>query len=213
MIMHIESMKLSEVSLSSEFKRMKIMNEIVYPLRKMNNGLLVAGLQNIFRQFGLIIGSEELQNKRYGKSTVAKASTNFRLALQTTALKSKEDYLAPDRSEIRLLPTIKGGGLCHCTLPAGKTSSPVAYYHVEEIWYVLEGEGEVWRRNEEVEEIISVKAGISLTIPPDTAFQFRNTGTEPLCILIATMPPWPGEQEANKDVVGIWTPTVRANAK
>ena len=72
--------------------------------------------------------------------------TSSDLTFQTSALKSDADYLAPDGSEIRLLPTMKGGGLCHCTLPVGKTSSPVAHQNVEEIWYVIEGEGEVWRK-------------------------------------------------------------------
>lgn len=128
------------------------------------------------------------------------------------ALKGEADYLAPDGSEIRLLPTMNGGGLCHCTLPAGKTSSPVAHRHVEEIWYILEGVGEVWRKNSEAEEIVSVSAGTSLTIPPSAAFQFRNTGSGPLCILIVTMPPWPGPQEAKK-AVGPWLPTVTPGAK
>lgn len=98
-------------------------------------------------------------------------------------------------------------GLYHCTLLAGKTSSPVAHRHVEEIWYVLEGEGEVWRKASGAKEVVSISAGMSLTIPPRTAFQFRNTGTGPLRILIVTMPPWLGPQEAEK-VVGPWLPTI-----
>ncbi len=105
--------------------------------------------------------------------------------------------------QIRLLPTMKGGGLSHCTLPAGKTSSAVSHRHVEEIWYVIDGQGEVWRKTARAEETIGVAAGTSLTIPPRTSFQFRNTGAGPLCILIATMPPWPGPQEAEK-TAGVW---------
>lgn len=134
------------------------------------------------------------------------------LILQTRAFKEEADYLAPDGSEIRLLPTMKGGGLCHCTLPAGKTSSPVAHRHVEEIWYVLEGEGEVWRKASEAEEVVTISTGTSLTIPPRTAFQFRNTSVSPLRILIATMPPWPGPQEAEK-ADGIWLPSVTPDAE
>ena len=138
--------------------------------------------------------------------------TDSESILQTVVLKSEADYLAPDGSEIRLLPTMKGGGLCHCTLPAGKTSSAVVHLQVEEIWYVLEGQGEVWRRNSGVEEIIRVSAGVSLTIPPRTAFQFRNTGVCALNILIVTMPLWPGPQEAEK-AVGPWLPTVTLGAE
>jgi mannose-6-phosphate isomerase-like protein (cupin superfamily) len=34
-------------------------------------------------------------------------------------------------------------------------------------------------------------------------FQFRTTSEEALCILIATMPPWPGKEEA-VPVDGYW---------
>jgi mannose-6-phosphate isomerase-like protein (cupin superfamily) len=94
-------------------------------------------------------------------------------------LKPDADYLAPDGSESRLLPTMKGGGLCHYTHPVGKTSSPVAHRQVEEVWYVASGEGGVWRKNAAGEETVRVCAGSSLTIPPRTAFRFRNTGGSP----------------------------------
>ena len=129
--------------------------------------------------------------------------------LQTLILRAEADYLAPDGSEIRLLPTMNSGGLCHCTLPTGRTSSPVVHRQVEEIWYVVSGEGEVWRKNAAAEETVRVGVGMSLTIPPRTAFQFRNTGGGPLCILIVTMPPWPGAQEAEK-AVGVWPTTTTA---
>jgi len=126
--------------------------------------------------------------------------------MQTALLKSDADYLAPDGSEIRLLPTVDAGGMCHCTLPIGKTSLPVAHSRVEEIWFVVSGEGEVWRKNVTEEKLVPVRAGSSLTIPRRTAFQFRNTGDSPLCILIVTMPPWLGPQDAEK-AAGIWPAT------
>ena len=39
------------------------------------------------------------------------------MKFETKRLTLKPDYAAPDGSEIRLLPTLKGGGLSHCTLP------------------------------------------------------------------------------------------------
>jgi mannose-6-phosphate isomerase-like protein (cupin superfamily) len=63
----------------------------------------------------------------------------------TKQLPEKVDQIAPDGSEIRLLMSLGGGGLCHCTLPAGKTSSAVKHKTVEEIWYFLAGQGELWR--------------------------------------------------------------------
>ena len=128
---------------------------------------------------------------------------DFGSILQTSLLKSDADYLAPDSSEIRLVPTMSGGGLCHCTLPAGKTSKAVKHRTVEEIWFFLEGQGEVWRKLDDHEEIVKVKPGISLTIPVGTHFQFRNTGSEALRFIIVTMLPWPGPEEA-KEVKNNW---------
>jgi len=115
-------------------------------------------------------------------------NTNSETGLQTSSLNSYLDYLAHDGSEIRLLTMMKGGGLCHCKLPPGKISSPVSPGRVEEIWYVLEGEGEVWRKNQVAEEIVKVSVETILTIPTSAEFQFRNTGSGSLCILIDTMP-------------------------
>lgn len=41
------------------------------------------------------------------------------------------DYLAPDGSEIRLLRSMKGGGLAHCTLPPGAVSQAVRHKTVK----------------------------------------------------------------------------------
>ena len=115
---------------------------------------------------------------------------------ETKRLPQDYDYLAPDGSEIRLLTQVQGGGLCHCALPEAGVSEPVYHKTVEELWYCISGQGEVWRKQGFREEITPVYSGVSLSIPVGTAFQFRNTGVEPLCFLIATMPPWPGKEEA-----------------
>ena len=126
------------------------------------------------------------------------------LSFETKVLPEEYDYPAPDGSEIRLLPTMNGGGLAHCTLPVGGVSKPVYHRTVEEIWYFLEGKGEVWRKQDENEEVVTVYQGVSLTIPVGSHFQFRNTGDVPLCFIIVTMPPWPGKQEAVELDEGYW---------
>ena len=75
------------------------------------------------------------------------------------------NYLAPDGSEIRLLNSLARGGLCHVTLPPEATSKAVKHLTVDEIWYFIEGRGQVWRKLGEVERIVEVKPGMSLTIP------------------------------------------------
>jgi mannose-6-phosphate isomerase-like protein (cupin superfamily) len=116
---------------------------------------------------------------------------------KTEMLKESYDYLAPDQSEIRLLIQTEKGDIAHCALPPGKTSLAVKHKTINEIWYFLEGEGEVWRKMEGLdEEITQVKPGLALHIPTGAHFQFRNTGETYLKFLITCMPTWPGEEEA-----------------
>lgn len=106
------------------------------------------------------------------------------------------DYLAPDLSEIRLLVDGGRAGLAHCTLPAGRVSRAVRHQTVEELWYVLGGEGAMWRSLDGADEILPVCTGSSLTVAPGARFQFRSGAAAPLQILIATVPRWPGASEA-----------------
>ena len=74
--------------------------------------------------------------------------------------------------------------------------SAVKHGRVEEIWYFIRGQGQVWRKLGDHEEVVDVSPGVTLTIPVETHFQFRNTGWEPLCFIIATVPPWRGNEDA-----------------
>ena len=108
----------------------------------------------------------------------------------------RHDVLAPDGSEIRFLPQLRGGSMVHCTLPPGAVSLAVTHRTVEELWYVLSGAGELWRRQGEREEVVALRPHTGHSIPLGTHFQFRNPGPEPLSFVIVTMPPWPGMDEA-----------------
>jgi mannose-6-phosphate isomerase-like protein (cupin superfamily) len=121
----------------------------------------------------------------------------------TSHLAQKPDTVAPDGSEVRLLCAMGGGSMAHFRLLPGAVSKAVAHRTVEEIWVVTAGIGRLWRRLSEVEEIIQLESGTSLTIPIGTAFQFRNDGATPLDIIGVTMPPWPGMDEAYV-VAGPW---------
>jgi mannose-6-phosphate isomerase-like protein (cupin superfamily) len=125
------------------------------------------------------------------------------VALAARRLPREHDTLAPDGSFIRLLASGERASMVHCTLAPGQTSSAVAHRSVEELWYVLSGAGEVWRRRGDAEQTTVLEAGVSLNIPTGAHFQFRNTGDAPLRFVIATMPPWPGEHEA-RAVPGRW---------
>ena len=66
--------------------------------------------------------------------------------LDYNRLPKGHDTLAPDGSEIRLMSATSRGSMVHCTLHPGEVSLPVAHRTVEEVWYFLEGSGQVWRK-------------------------------------------------------------------
>lgn len=116
--------------------------------------------------------------------------------MESRILSSEPDCIAPDGSEVRLLAAGSRVSSVHCTLPPGQTSLAVAHKSVEEIWYFLDGQGEVWRRLGDRVEVTTAVRGLSLTIPAGAHFQFRNTGAVPLRFLCVTVPAWPGGDEA-----------------
>jgi mannose-6-phosphate isomerase-like protein (cupin superfamily) len=86
--------------------------------------------------------------------------------------------------------------MAHFKLPAGHTSVAVAHHSVEELWYIVSGRGQMWRKSGAEESIVELVPGLSLAILPGTHFQFRNTGLKPLEVIGVTVPAWPGAEEA-----------------
>lgn len=121
----------------------------------------------------------------------------------TRILGSVPDVMAPDGSEVRLLATATRGSMAEFRLPPGCISKAVAHRTVEEVWLFIAGEGRIWRKLGTAQEVTDVHAGVSITIPVGTHFQFRCDGSTPLRAVGVTMPPWPGMDEAYA-VDGIW---------
>ena len=126
---------------------------------------------------------------------------------ETKRLSRIRDAVAPDGSDVRVLLQLSSGSMAHFELAPRQISTAITHRSVAEIWFVVSGRGEMWRRQGEDEEIVTLEAGVCLTIPRGTHFQFRALGETPLAALGVTMPPWPGEGEASV-VPGPWTPTV-----
>ena len=123
----------------------------------------------------------------------------------------------PDGSEVRFLidrrHSAGQASLVHVALPAGQVSRPVWHRTVEEIWYVLEGRGQVWRCPPSVPAEsappVPVAPGDALVIPTAWRFQFAAAETAPLRFLCYTSPPWPGPEEAQQsEHGGLGPPTV-----
>ncbi len=125
------------------------------------------------------------------------------MQLYTKTLPDDPDVLAPDGSEVRILCQLAGGSMAHFTLRPGQVSKAVQHRTVEEVWFFIGGRGRMWRAGETTD----VHAGVSISIPVATPFQFRADGEEPLVAVAVTMPPWPGPQEAIL-IEGAWAPTV-----
>jgi mannose-6-phosphate isomerase-like protein (cupin superfamily) len=91
-------------------------------------------------------------------------------------------------------------------LPAKAVSKAIVHRTVDEVWYFVSGRGRMWRKLNDEEVIDDVEAGMSVTLPVGTHFQFRADDAEPLVIVGTTMPPWPGMDEA-VFVDGVWKAT------
>ena len=113
------------------------------------------------------------------------------------------DAIAPDGSQVRVLLRLGSGSMAHFELAAGQVSRAVAHHAVDELWYVLSGRGQMWRRQGERQETVPLRAGTCLSIPAGTRFQFRAGDGGPLAAVGVTMPPWPGDSEAY-EVPGAW---------
>ncbi|MEA2583969.1 MAG: hypothetical protein QOF33_2054 [Thermomicrobiales bacterium] len=125
---------------------------------------------------------------------------------RTRRLPADYDELAPDTSEIRVLARTARGSTAHGTLPPGAVALAIVHRTVDEIWYVLSGRAEIWRKQVEHEEVVETGPGTSLTIPLGTHFQFRTVDDEPFRFVMFTMPPWPGDDEAMR-VPDYWPAT------
>jgi mannose-6-phosphate isomerase-like protein (cupin superfamily) len=128
-------------------------------------------------------------------------------AFETMTLPEMPDVTAPDGSKVRVLLRLEGASMAHFELAAGQTSIAVQHRTVEELWHVLTGRGEMWRRQGGREEVVALAPGACVSIPAGTAFQFRSAEPEPLTAVAVTMPPWPGPHEAF-EVEGIWQPVL-----
>lgn len=125
----------------------------------------------------------------------------------TLTLPEQPTVTAPDGSDVRVLLSLAGGSMAHFALQPGQVSSAVTHPRVEEIWYVVGGRGEMWRRQGEREEVVVLQPGVCLTLPLGTHFQFRAAPDEGLQALGVTLPPWAGPDDAQA-VAGRWATSV-----
>ena len=110
--------------------------------------------------------------------------TNF----ATMDLPERPTVTAPDGSDVRVLLRLAGGSMAHFELAPGRCSQAVRHRTVEELWYVIAGEAEMWRCQDGRETVVALRPGTSLSIPLGTSFQFRAKGATPFAAVGVTMP-------------------------
>ena len=122
----------------------------------------------------------------------------------TTNIEDAPEVVAPDGSAVRPLCVLPGkASFARFELAPGQVARAVSHATVEEIWYVLDGGGRIWRAQNGREEITELTAGICLTIPLGTSFQFR-AGSEGLRVVAVTTPPWPDSPDEARPERGPW---------
>jgi mannose-6-phosphate isomerase-like protein (cupin superfamily) len=131
-----------------------------------------------------------------------------RIVVKTMTIEAAERGRSPLGSHIRFLLDGPHGNMIHATVPPGMVGRACRFRTVEEYWYVLSGDGEIWRRSPDGQEsVTSLIPGVCIDIPLGTAFQYRCHGTAPLVCIVTAMPPWPGDDEA-EIIDGPWVPAV-----
>jgi mannose-6-phosphate isomerase-like protein (cupin superfamily) len=112
---------------------------------------------------------------------------------ETKAVADEYDYVSPGGvSEIRLLPSFEQGEVTHARANPSGPSLAATTSGLGEIFYVLSGEGELWRRSGELADVTHLHPGRCVSVPPGIEFQYRALDG-PLAFLVATAPRWQKE--------------------
>lgn len=134
----------------------------------------------------------------------------FDFTMRTQTIPKEFQHISPAGAEVRVLMGNEFAGIAHCTLRKGKVSKVVKHKTVSEFWYILAGEGKIWRHAQGEAIITELSQGITIDIPLGTEFQYRSD-SEDLVFICFTTPPWPGHDEVAYVETGAWVPTDNKN--
>ena len=127
--------------------------------------------------------------------------------MKETVLSPNPDAKSPAGADIRYIMDGTTGNMIHSTVKAKQVNRATVHATVSEFWFVLEGRGEIWRKNKNQEKITALEVGTSIDIPAGTVFQYKNVGDNDLKFICIAMPPWPSDNEATY-VDGKWEASV-----
>lgn len=127
--------------------------------------------------------------------------------MKHSTISSEPDAKSPAGADIRFIMSGTNGNMIHSTVKVGQVNRATVHATVSEFWHILEGNGEIWRKDKTQEKITPLEPGTSIDIPVGTAFQYKNTGSTDLKFICIAMPPWPGDDEATY-IDGKWQATI-----
>ncbi len=110
-------------------------------------------------------------------------------------------FITKDGSQIRELlahrnSCIKNQSLAEATLPEGASTTPHRHWVTEEIYFILEGEGEMLI-DQEYRKVIP---GDAIAIPPGRVHQISNSGRGSLRFLCCCAPAYEHDDTALNEV-------------
>jgi mannose-6-phosphate isomerase-like protein (cupin superfamily) len=127
--------------------------------------------------------------------------------MKTKRLPKQPEARSPAGADIRFLMDGEGGNMIHSTVPPHQINKATVHATVSEFWYILSGQGEIWRDDGSENSVTGLVPGTAIDIPVGTSFQYRNISDVDLEFICVAMPPWPGDSEATL-IRGIWEPTI-----
>jgi mannose-6-phosphate isomerase-like protein (cupin superfamily) len=126
-----------------------------------------------------------------------------------TKTPNQYDFVAPDGTKGYQLAYAPMGNMTSYHQQPREVSRAIKHSITNELWYILEGDGELWIKCDQDELITRIEPGISIFIPQGAAFQFRNlSNSTELRFVCVSMPSWPGPHNVEY-VDGPWKPTKR----
>lgn len=126
---------------------------------------------------------------------------------QTLPIDEAGSETAPDGSNVRPLLRFPAGSMARFEFAAGQVSEAVRHAEVDELWYVIDGSGEMWRKQDQTSSIEPLEPGTCVSIPRHAAFQCRAGGAG-MIVIAVTLPAWSGDSNAIA-AEGPWEATTR----
>ena len=110
-------------------------------------------------------------------------------------------------AEIRDILSSTEGDLTHVVCPARHVAPTHHLPELDEQYYVLAGEGEIWRATEEREAVTALRPGRWVKMPAGMRFQYRANRGSSLVFLLVVLPSWRTELFSTV-ADGLWRPGV-----